>query len=248
MRPAPLLSLFVLLAGCGDEPIQQGRQDLGLPSPDAGGGDPLYYQPGMRFEFCALLLFNDGLNNESSARYALEYLVETTNDRGPGSSLTARASGQRTFEQNWYANAGLDSWIARLGPSEPTDRVGSGAVEFALDAAPTAPPVRKQLPYNRLFLLDLRQSSAIRAGWATAHATLGAGSVDPSQHPLGHLALTLDGTDEEMVVYPSGVKRRVLSLGYDENGVLAEAVERLGDSGQPNLPHARFELQRGPCP
>lgn len=248
MRLLPIFSALALLSGCGDEPIQQGRRDLGLPSPDAGLGEPLYFQPGMRFEFCALLLFNDGLNNESSARYTLEYVVETTQDRGPGSTLTARASGARSFEQNWYANAGLDSWIARLGPTEATDQVGADAVEFALDEPPPAPPVRKRLPHNSLFLLDLRQSSAIRAAWAQAHAGLQPGSVDPSQHPLGHLALTLAGTDEAMVVYPAAVKHRELSLGYDENGVLAEAIERLGDSEQPNLPHGRFELRRGPCP
>lgn len=248
MRRASLFWSLFTLAACGDDPIQQGRRDLGLPSADAGQTEPLYFQPGMRFDYCATLLFRDGLNSESSARYSLEYVIESTDDRGPGSTLTARASGQRTFDQNWYVNAGLDSWIARLGPSEATDQVGTGAVSFTLDAAPSAPPVRKSLPHNRLFFLDLRQSSAIRAAWAQAHEALSPGSVDPSQHPTGLLALTLDGRDESMVVYPSEVKLRELSLGYNQDGVLVEAIERLGDSDQPNLPSGRFELQRGPCP
>ena len=161
--------------------------------------------------------------------------------------MSAKASGERTFEQNWSPSAGADSWLARLGPADSTDQVSASAVRYALGTAPTAPPVRKQLPHNSLFFLDLRQSSAIRATWAASNEGLSPGSVDPSQHPLGLLALTLNGRDEDMAFYPSAVKLRDLSLGYDTNGVLVEAVERLGDSSQPNLPNGRFELRQGPC-
>lgn len=239
--------LLVALAACGDEPIRQERQDLGLPAQDAGQGQPLYFKAGMRFSYCATLTFRDGLNNESTARYTLEYLIDSAEDLGVDSSLMARASGERTFEQNWNPSAGADSWLARLGPADTGDQVGAAAVSFTLGEAPVAPPVRKRIPYNGLFFLDLRQSPAIRAGWAAAHEGLSPGSVDPSQHPLGLLALTLNGRDEDMAFYPAAVKLRDLSLGYNTDGVLVEAVERLGDSEQPNLPNGRFELRLGPC-
>ena len=130
------LCLLGIFACAEDDAVSKGRADSGLISRDAGFDAPLALKAGWTFNYRATLTKRQG-NQEQNSAYDLTLTITDVQDNGPQSKITVVASGANTFQQNWDQTAGLDSWVALIGPANREDQVSTAAVEFDIQKPPT---------------------------------------------------------------------------------------------------------------
>ncbi len=237
------LVILSALVACEEDVTSKPRADSGVGELDAATSG-LELTPGMSFIYSAQLHFRSG-GSEKDATYTLELTIQSVEDRGKtASKATIVGSGATTFVNDFDPTAGYDSWIARLGPVDATESVGSAPVSVELSKAPEMPRFPKQLPDPGPFFVDMRASAELRSDFVEVNAALGPSAIDPENHPSGLWVLGLDGVDPDMEYYDPGANLRHLSLEYDPRGFLSHAEERLGDAtGHPNLPNGSFTLR-----
>ena len=237
--------LTFLLGACAeDDELAKGRADSGLISRDAGFDAPLALKAGWTFSYRATLTKRQG-NQEQNSAYDLELTINSVEDQGAQSKITVSASGANTFQQNWDQTAGLDSWVALIGPANREDQVSSAATEFDIEKPPTTPSKRppKLLPHPGIFFLDMRNIENIRNEFNEIYTDVGPSSraPDPASNRLDWV-LQLSGKDEELTTFPSSVNQREMTIEYDSRGFLTKMNERLGDSFDTLNPNGNYTL------
>jgi hypothetical protein len=241
-----------LLTACNGDTISHGRADVGGLPKDAGVDQPLQLKTGMTFVYHGILTYREAqLGSEENSQYMITLTIGAVDDQGAQaeSTLQFTASNPQTImAQNWTAVADYDSWVARLGPSEPGDSVSIDPVTSHLSQIPAEPPrgMTKSLPQAGVFFLDTRKMDQIRAGFSSMFMSQMPQTVDPSMN-LGSWRFNLSGPDATVSdFYPMNQKTRTLELDYDPRGFLNHIEETIGDTSmRPNL-NARIDLMSGP--
>lgn len=244
-NPLRLGIIFLGLAACADEDVVgKGRADTGLVSQDGGFNSPLALKVGWTFDYRATLTRRNG-NQEQNSAYNLSLTITAVNDDGPQSTVSARAIGNNTHQQNWEQTAGLDSWVALIGPANAQDTVSSNWSVFDIEIPPSTPSKRppKILPHPGIFFLDMRNIEDIRNKFNALYPDSGPSSQapDPANNRTDWV-LQLNGRDEELLTFPDAVKKRNMTLEYDARGFLVRINERLGDSFDTLNPNASYTL------
>jgi len=109
-----------------------------------------------------------------------------------------------------------------LGPSQVTDAVASQPTTLALEGAPSRPQPPKTIPAPSTYFVDLRFLGELQDEWARR----GNPDIDARDGELRLGASFIDTSlrfheDNELVI---------LTLEYDDRGVLTGMTERIGDS------------------
>lgn len=240
-------------AACEEAQVNQPRPDSGVAGLDAGSLDPLGLTVGMTFRYQGNLTYRaQAAGAEKNARYELTLTITQVDDlRGAAeSSVAFSATGTNLQNDDFDATADFDSFVARLGPTQPGDQVGAGAVTAGLWQVPDEPPPptggAKALPKASPFFLDLRADEQIRTAFADAHQNEQPQVVDPSQHPSGRYALNYTTRAERFGFnYPEGTPRAI-RLEYDPRGFLVRLEEDLGNVSTPPALSGRLILVQGP--
>jgi len=237
--------LCLSLGGCPDEDlVGKGRADSGVLGQDAGFNAPLALKKGWVFEYRATLTKRSG-NQEQNSAYSLTLTITDVNDDGPMSTVTVQASGTNTHQQNWDQTAGIDSWIALIGPANRQDQVSAAATVFNIESPPSTPTKRppKILPHPGIFFLDMRNIENIRNSFNDLHESIGPSSQAPDQgNGRTDWVLQLNGEDPDLSTFPEAVKKRNMTIEYDTRGFLTRMNERLGDSFDTLNPNATYTL------
>jgi hypothetical protein len=238
--------VLVLWAGActEDDALGKGRADSGLISRDAGFNAPLALQVGWTFSYRATLTKRQG-NQEQNSAYDINFTITAVDDNGPQSTITVAASGANTFQQNWEQTAGIDSWVALIGPANREDQVSAAPTIFDIEKPPTTPSKRppKTLPHPGIFFLDMRNIENIRNSFNELYVNTGPSSraPDPSSQRIDWV-LQLSGMDEELSTFPSAANQREMTIEYDTRGFLTKMNERLGDSFDTLNPNGNYTL------
>jgi|GEM_PF-2681041 len=240
-----ILSAAFVLVGCAeDDNIAKGRADSGLALLDGGFDEPLALMAGWTFEYQATLTKRQG-NQEQNSAYNLTLTIQSVEDNGADSTVTVVGSGQNTFQQNWDPTAGIDSWVALIGPANRDDQVSASPIVVDIEKAPTTPSKRppKMIPYPGIFFLDMRNIENIRNEFNDLHTETGPSSraPDPSSNRLDWV-LQLSGNDPELSTFPQAVKQRSMTIEYDSRGFLTKINERLGNSFDTLNPNGNYTL------
>ena len=240
-----LLLIASSLGACAeDDELARGRADSGLISRDAGFDAPLALKAGWTFNYRATLTKRQG-NSEQNSAYDLTLTINSVDDQGPQSSITVAASGANTFQQNWDQTAGLDSWVALIGPANREDQVSNAPTVFDIEKPPTTPSKRppKRLPHAGIFFLDMRNIENIRNEFNEIYTSMGPSSraPDPGANRLDWV-LQLSGKDEELTTFPASANQREMTIEYDSRGFLTKMNERLGDSFDTLSPNGNYTL------
>ena len=241
---AVMLTTLALVGCAEDDNIAKGRADSGLALLDGGFDQPLALMAGWTFEYQATLTKRQG-NQEQNSAYSLTLTIQSVDDQGPNSTITVSGTGQNTFQQNWDPTAGIDSWVALIGPANRDDQVSSSPIVVDIEKAPTTPSKRppKTIPYPGIFFLDMRNIDNIRNEFNDLHQSTGPSSraPDPSSNREDWV-LQLSGEDQELSTFPQAVKQRSMTIEYDPRGFLTKINERLGDSFNTLNPNGNYTL------
>jgi len=248
-RPTPrcAIALLVWAAACDDTVIAPPRPDSGIATPDGATSDVLALMAGWSFRYRATLTRREG-TNEFSSIYEITQAITAVDDRrasGP-SSITATATGMNLLLDNWDITKGLDSWVARIGPSELGDAVSPLPATIELSGPPDVPPRPgagrpKTLPQGEIFFIDTRRIGELRIAFSETHAAIGAMTFPPDEAD-GRWRFSLDGMDRDMLTYPMAVQQRRMDIEYDPRGFLTSISERLGDFDDMTQPTGAFSL------
>jgi len=238
-------SLLLFMYACAeDDDIDKGRADSGLISRDAGFNAPLALKAGWVFNYKATLTRRQG-NQEQNSAYDLSLTINAVDDQGPLSTITVAATGANTFQQNWDQTAGLDSWVALIGPANREDQVSSATASFDIEKPPSTPSKRppKMLPHPGIFFLDMRNIEDIRNEFNSLYYEGGPSSraPDPASGRLDWV-LQLIGPDKELSTFPAASNKREMTIEYDSRGFLTKINERLGDSFDTLNPNGNYTL------
>ena len=236
------------VAGCEDTGIATGRGDSGVAPGDAGFDGELALRAGWSFRYLATLTRREGAR-EAQTGYNLTLTIDSIDDQGIEGESSLLFAGTGTITpgaRNWDQTAGADSWVARLGPAHPADRVIPNLRRARLIEAPQPPPfaATKELPAIRPFFLDMRRIEALRTEFRNTYpAGMKPGTLEPSDTTGGTWQFRLDGEDTTLVYYTPGKQNRFVELAYDPRGFLKTLSERLGDSHDRVEPHGSFDLR-----
>ena len=249
MRTPTSILILAILWGCEEDIIDPGRRDTGVLA-DSGIGGPLPLQPGMTFTYDATLTYRSDAVAEETSKYMLTVTIASVDDQGPEgeSSLTFTATGANTLNDDWQATSDFDLWIARLGPSLPTDLVSPGAIDEPLTDPPAIPPFPtppKQLPRAGTFFIDVRVLDQIGMLFTEAHQGRQPQLVSPEMSGSGKWVFSYQGEDPTTIYYLSN-KHRSMRLEYDPNGWLTRIEETIGNPNTPPSANARLILVSGP--
>lgn len=227
MLRAAALVLVAGAAACSDE--------TGLvENPDLGPRIQLPLSVGDTFTYRGTLTRREASNLERQAAFRLELEivgVDDNLDRAPA-VVTVLARGESLpagGDAPWQGFVDdFDSWIARLGPTGPSDGVSSEPTDLTLTDAPRIPPAlqpnsSKPLPQLDTFFIDVRRLAAVQQDWLDQDD--GRGATFEGDNFL----LTASGPA------PLGFHdfaQRTLRMVFDPDGVLQELTERLGPTQQ----------------
>jgi hypothetical protein len=241
--------ILAILWGCEEDIIDRGRRDTGAIN-DSGISGPLPLQPGMTFTYDATLTYRSDAVREETSKYSLTVTIASVDDQGVegDSSLTFTATGAQTLNDDWQATSDFDLWVARLGPSLPSDRVSTEATTEALTDPPSIPPFPtppKQLPREGSFFIDVRAMDRIGAAFVDAHQGQQPLLGPPETSGSNAWVFSYSGEDPSTIFYLAN-KMRSMRLEYTPSGWLTRIEETIGDSDSPPWANARLILVSGP--
>jgi hypothetical protein len=238
-----LLALLLVLGFAACDETILGRTPDPSPTVDMGMDFPaLPLQVGESFVYEALLTRRSQPTVENDSAYRIRLTITDVVDGGEDElsevSYTVEAEERDELaDPDWVPQFDADSWVAQLGPSQVTDAVASQPTTLLLEGGPTRPEPPKMIPAASTFFLDLRFPAEIQSDWAS----MGNAMIDQTS---GGLRLSASFIDSSLRFHEEN-ELVMITLEYDERGVLTSMRERIGDSEEEPTSFMRLDCVEG---